>query len=102
MNKLLEGSYQCPSLGKDKMKNLENNNDTLLSVVRSVWSILPTRRPVQSQNSAELDACLGRTLGSPSSISPTLNGENSDKINALDGDLSSSFKVYSDLTYNQV
>lgn len=73
------------------MKKLEN--DTLLSVVKSVWSILPSRRPVQSQSSAELDSCLGRTLGSPSSISAPLNGENIDKVNALDGDLSSSSKV---------
>ncbi|KFK40475.1 hypothetical protein AALP_AA2G000600 [Arabis alpina] len=92
LNRLLEGSYECARLGNDKMKKLENPNDTLLSVVRSVWSILPTRRPVQSQSSAEVDACLGRTLSSPSSISPTLNGENSEKINAFDGDLSSSSK----------
>ncbi|KAG5382804.1 hypothetical protein IGI04_034274 [Brassica rapa subsp. trilocularis] len=46
LNKLLEGSYECPPLGKDKMKKLDKtNNDTLLSVVRNVWSVLPTRRP---------------------------------------------------------
>uniref|UniRef100_A0A1J3J3N0 Uncharacterized protein n=1 Tax=Noccaea caerulescens TaxID=107243 RepID=A0A1J3J3N0_NOCCA len=93
LNKLLEGSYECPSLAKDKKKKVENDNDTLLSVCRNVWSILPTRRPIQSQSSAELDACISRTLGSPSSLSVTLNGENSDKLNALDGgDLSSSSK----------
>ncbi|KAJ0265693.1 Uncharacterized protein HA466_0019360 [Hirschfeldia incana] len=90
LNKLLEGSFECP-LGKDKMKKRENTNDTLLSVVRSVWSLLPTRRPVQSQTSAELD----RSLGSPSSISATVNGENSVKVNALDGDLSPSSKGHS-------
>ncbi|XP_018457682.1 uncharacterized protein LOC108828472 [Raphanus sativus] len=88
LNKLLEGSYECPSLAKDKMKKLENTNDTLLSVVRNVWSVLPTRRHVQSQSSAELD----RSLESPSSISATVNGENSVKVNALDGDLSPSSK----------
>lgn len=93
LNKLLEGSYECPSLAKDKKKKLENDNDSLLSVVRNVWSILPTRKPIQSQSSAELDACISRTLGSPSSLSATLNGENSDKLNALNGDLSSSSKV---------
>lgn len=93
LNKLLEGSYECPSLGKDKMKKLEKTNDTLLSVVRNVWSVLPTRRPVQSQISAELDASISRSLESPSSISATVNGENSVKVNALDGDLSSSSKV---------
>ncbi|KAF8049357.1 hypothetical protein N665_2228s0002 [Sinapis alba] len=92
LNKLLEGSYECPSLGKDKMKKLENTNDALLSVVRNVWSVLPTKRPVQSQTSAELDACISRSLESPSSISATVNGENSVKVNALDGDLSSSYK----------
>ncbi|CAH8384348.1 unnamed protein product [Eruca vesicaria subsp. sativa] len=92
LNKLLEGSYECPSLGKDKMKKPENSNDTLLSVVRNVWSVLPTRRPVQSQSSAELDACISRSLESPSSISATVNGENSVKVNALDGDLSPSSK----------
>lgn len=93
LNKLLEGSYECPPLGKDKMKKLDKtNNDTLLSVVRNVWSVLPTRRPVQSQISAELDACISRSLESPSSISATVNGENSVKVNALDGDLSSSSK----------
>ncbi|KAL1212387.1 hypothetical protein V5N11_030021 [Cardamine amara subsp. amara] len=96
LKKLLDGSYECPSLGKDKMKKLENTNDTLLSVVRNVWSILPTKRPVQSQSSAELDTCLSRTLSSPpSSISATLNGENIDKVNALDGELSSSSKDHS-------
>lgn len=93
LNKLLEGSYECPPLGKDKMKKLEKTNDTLLSVVRNVWSVLPTRRPVQSQISAELDASISRSLESPSSISATVNGENSVKVNALDGDLSSSSKV---------
>ncbi|CAL9237501.1 unnamed protein product [Arabidopsis halleri] len=94
LKNLLEGSYECPSLGKDKMKKLENTNNTLLSVVKNVWSILPTKRPVQSQSSTELDTCLNRTLGSPpSSISATLlNGENIDNTNALDGDLSSSSK----------
>ncbi|XP_020891202.1 uncharacterized protein LOC9323987 isoform X2 [Arabidopsis lyrata subsp. lyrata] len=94
LKNLLEGSYECPSLGKDKMKKLENTNDILLSVVKNVWSILPTKRPVQSQSSTELDTCLSRTLGSPpSSISATLlNGENIDNANALDGDLSSSSK----------
>ncbi|XP_024004306.1 uncharacterized protein LOC18009819 isoform X2 [Eutrema salsugineum] len=92
LNKLLEGSYECPALGKDKMKKLDNTNDILLSVVRNVWSVLPTRRPLQSQSSAELDSCISRTLGSPSSISATFNGENSDKVNALDGDVSSSSK----------
>lgn len=77
------------------MKKLENTNDILLSVVKNVWSILPTKRPVQSQSSTELDTSLSRTLGSPpSSISATLlNGENIDNANALDGDLSSSSKV---------
>jgi len=77
------------------MKKSENTNNTLLSVVKNVWSILPTKRPVQSQSSTELDTCLSRTLGSPpSSISATLpNSENIDKVNALDGDLSSSSKV---------
>ncbi|XP_010473649.1 PREDICTED: uncharacterized protein LOC104753070 isoform X1 [Camelina sativa] len=94
LKNLLEGSYECPSLGKDKMKKLENTNDTLLSVVRNVWSIVPTRRPVQSQSSTELETCLSRTLSSPpSSVSASLpNGENTDKVNALDGDLSSSSK----------
>ncbi|VYS49930.1 unnamed protein product [Arabidopsis thaliana] len=94
LKSLLEGSYECPSLGKDKMKKSENTNNTLLSVVKNVWSILPTKRPVQSQSSTELDTCLSRTLGSPpSSISATLpNSENIDKVNALDGDLSSSSK----------
>ncbi|CAE5962233.1 unnamed protein product [Arabidopsis arenosa] len=93
---LLEGSYECPSMGKDKMKKMEDTNDTLLSVVKNVWSILPTKRPVQSQSSTELDTCLSRTLGSPpSSTSATLlNGENIDKANALDGDLSSSSKEH--------
>ncbi|KAG7584685.1 hypothetical protein ISN45_Aa02g000850 [Arabidopsis thaliana x Arabidopsis arenosa] len=96
LENLLEGSYECPSLGKDKMKKMENTNDTLLSVVKNVWSILPTKRPVQSQSSTELDTCLSRTLGSPpSSTSATLlNGENIDKANALDGDLSSSSKEH--------
>ncbi|CAN8245423.1 unnamed protein product [Cochlearia groenlandica] len=87
LNKLLEGSYECPSLGKAK-KKLENTNKSLLSVVRNVWSILPTKKHVQSQSSAELDI----TLGSPSSISATLNGENNDTVNTLDCDLSSSSK----------
>ncbi|KAL0794008.1 hypothetical protein Bca101_065385 [Brassica carinata] len=93
LNKLLEGSYECPPpLGKDKMKKLENPNDALLSVVRNVWSVLPTRRPVQSQIPAELDPCISRSLESPSSISATVNGENSVKVNSLDGGLSSSSK----------
>ncbi|EOA33721.1 hypothetical protein CARUB_v10019912mg [Capsella rubella] len=94
LKNLLEGSYECPSLGKDKMKKLENTNETLLSVVRNVWSIIPTKRPVQSQSSTELDTCRSRTLSSPpSSVSVTLpNGENTDKVISLDGDLSSSSK----------
>ncbi|XP_010545377.1 PREDICTED: uncharacterized protein LOC104817764 isoform X2 [Tarenaya hassleriana] len=95
LEKLLEGSYECPSLGKDKLKKVETANDTFLTLVRNVCSVLPTPRPIQPQNSAELDSCTDKTLGSPNSVSVVANGESSNQGNAPEGELSPSSKDHS-------
>ncbi|TXG50580.1 hypothetical protein EZV62_023104 [Acer yangbiense] len=53
---LLDGSYDCPSLSKDKGNKAANKNENFLLSVRKVCTILPRSKPVQSPNYAEMDS----------------------------------------------
>ncbi|KAL3498913.1 hypothetical protein ACH5RR_041645 [Cinchona calisaya] len=55
LNELLDGSFKCPSLVKEKGKGVENSNENLLHSVRKACSLLQVRSPVHNQNSADID-----------------------------------------------
>ncbi|XP_028104406.1 uncharacterized protein LOC114303487 [Camellia sinensis] len=55
VNELLDGSYKCPSFAKDKGKKAANLNENILHSVRKTCSILRQCKPLQSQNSVEID-----------------------------------------------
>lgn len=44
LDDLLDGSYKCPSLMKDKGKKSSNSSSNLLNSVGEVWSILQKRK----------------------------------------------------------
>ncbi|XP_043716350.1 uncharacterized protein LOC122664552 isoform X2 [Telopea speciosissima] len=94
LNELLDGSYKCPSLCQDKGKKAANTNDNILHSVRKACSILQRRRPVQSQNSFELDSSSNKKaptwLVTSGSCGTSMN---CDKVDTNMTDLSSSSKI---------
>ncbi|XP_043713507.1 uncharacterized protein LOC122662019 isoform X2 [Telopea speciosissima] len=60
LNELLDGSYECYNLCQDIGKKVGNTNEDILHSVRKACSILQFKRPVQSQNSFELDGSSNR------------------------------------------
>lgn len=55
VNELLDGSYKGPSFAKDKGKKAANLNETIVQSVRKACSILRLHKPLQNQNSTEID-----------------------------------------------
>ncbi|XVF10510.1 hypothetical protein REPUB_Repub07fG0189100 [Reevesia pubescens] len=80
LNELLDGSYECPSLGKEKGRKAANTTENFLHSVRKAWSILPLRR-VQSQNFTDIDNSLHKKMSMHPSSSISLSGSciNGDK-----------------------
>lgn len=92
LNDLLDGTYECPSLGKDKGKKAANMSENILHSVEKACSILQLPRPVQFQSLAEMDSCSNEIMPTcPSnSVSMAANGDNEESSTT---DLSSSNKV---------
>lgn len=95
MDELLDGTYKCSSLGKDKGKKAVSSNENILHSVRKACSHLQLRRPVQSQQFSETDCSSNRKLSTcPSNtFSCVASNINSDKGDAYKMDLSSCYKV---------
>ncbi|KAF5478181.1 hypothetical protein F2P56_004764 [Juglans regia] len=55
LNDLLDGTYKCSSLVKDKEEKAENINAGFFHSVRKAFSVLQLSRTVQSQNIADID-----------------------------------------------
>eukprot|EP00258_Populus_trichocarpa_P000951 XP_002299507.3 uncharacterized protein LOC7479288 isoform X1 [Populus trichocarpa] len=79
LNDLLNGTYDCPSLGKDKGKKAANTTENFLHSVRKACSVLQFPRPAQFQNFAEMDVCSSEKMPTcPSnSVSIVENGDSS-------------------------
>ncbi|GLT77751.1 hypothetical protein SLA2020_493110 [Shorea laevis] len=92
LNELLDGTYDCPSFGKDKGKKAAMTSGNFLASVRKAWSVLPVQKPVQSQNISEIDSFPSKKLSACSSspVSLTATGVNGDKEDCCPADLSSS------------
>ena len=95
VNRLLDGTYKCPSLGKDKGKKAVSTNENILHSVRKACSLLQLRRPVQSQQFSETDCSSNRKLStcSANSFSCVASNINGDKGDAYRMDLSTCYKV---------
>ncbi|XP_031249622.1 uncharacterized protein LOC116107497 isoform X1 [Pistacia vera] len=88
---LLDGTYKCPSLGKDKGKKATNMNESFVQSVRKACSILPLAKPPQSQNFTEVDSCTNKKLVTcpSSSISSVSSSVDVDKGDSCSPGLSS-------------
>ncbi|GAB4857440.1 hypothetical protein Ancab_015349 [Ancistrocladus abbreviatus] len=60
LNELLDGSYQCPTFGKDKGKKAANVNENILDSVKKACSILRVEGPVLGKQSEEMDIGLNK------------------------------------------
>ncbi|KAJ6701784.1 F22C12.19 [Salix koriyanagi] len=79
LNDLLNGTYDCPSLGKDKGKKAANTTESFLHSVRKACSVLQLPRPAQFLNFAETDVFSSERMPTyPSnSVSIVENGDSS-------------------------
>uniref|UniRef100_A0A2N9GV41 Uncharacterized protein n=1 Tax=Fagus sylvatica TaxID=28930 RepID=A0A2N9GV41_FAGSY len=73
LNNLLDGTYKCSSLVKDKGKKAANVNDDFLHSVRKAFSILHLSRPIQSQNIADIDSCSKKKMST--CLSSSVSGD---------------------------
>ncbi|XP_044487078.1 uncharacterized protein LOC123212100 [Mangifera indica] len=88
---LLDGTYKCPSLGKDKQTIAPNINESFVQSIKKACSILPLAKPPQSQNFTEMDSCTSKKPVScpPSSISSVSSSVDVDKGDSYTPNLSS-------------
>ncbi|KAJ6415124.1 hypothetical protein OIU84_004008 [Salix udensis] len=79
LNDVLDGTYECPSLGKDKGKKAINATENILHSVIKACFILHFSRPALFQNFAETDFCSNEKMPTcPSySVSVVENGDSS-------------------------
>ncbi|XVF13056.1 hypothetical protein REPUB_Repub08aG0174800 [Reevesia pubescens] len=89
LNELLDGTYECPSLGKEKGRKAVNTTENFLHSVKKACSILPLRR-VQSQNFTDIDNSSQKKMSMypPSSVSLASTCINGDKEGTCSIDLS--------------
>ncbi|KAI9076778.1 hypothetical protein K1719_041254 [Acacia pycnantha] len=81
LDELLKGTFDCPSLGKDKGKKTSNISENFLSSVKKACSILHIPKSVQSQCMAEIDSSSNRKMSASesSSVCVVESGDNGDK-----------------------
>lgn len=79
LNDVLDGTYECPSLGKDKGKKAIDATENILHSVIKACFILHFSRPALFQNFAETDVCSNEKMPTcPSySVSVVENGDSS-------------------------
>ncbi|KAJ4826154.1 hypothetical protein Tsubulata_037355 [Turnera subulata] len=93
LNELLDGTYKCPSLGKEKGKTAANTSENVLHSVRKACSILQPCRPAQLQSSAELDSCSNeKPPGCPSNPVSIVANADSSPVNLSSSDKDSCSK----------
>ncbi|XP_022736261.1 uncharacterized protein LOC111289460 isoform X1 [Durio zibethinus] len=80
LNELLDGTYECPSLGKEKGRKAANPTENFLHSIKKACSILSLQR-VQSQNFTDIDNSSHKKMSMypPSSVSVVASGINGDK-----------------------
>lgn len=71
LNELLDGSYNCPSLMREKGKGAENSSENFLSAVNKAFSVLRVEGPVQAQNSVDRENNFNQTPSVATVASPT-------------------------------
>lgn len=75
LNELLDGSYNCPSLMRDKGKGAENSSDNFLSSVNKAFSVLRVESPVHVQNSVDRENNFNQTPSVGAVASPTIRND---------------------------
>ncbi|KAK7318173.1 hypothetical protein RJT34_02872 [Clitoria ternatea] len=94
LDELLKGTFDCPTLSKDKGKKTSNANESFMSSVRKASSILHSPRPIQSQNTTEMDCSSNVKMSSCqlSSVCAVESVGNGDKEQSCTTDMPSSQK----------
>lgn len=80
LREILEGSYKCPTLGKEKGKKAVNANEPIMQSVRKVCSMRQTVKSSKSLNISDLDISGDKKVCSPFLSSASLGGS------GIDGD----------------
>lgn len=94
LSELLDGSYKCPNLCRDRGKKVADTNDSIICSVKKACSMLLHHSAVKPRNSAELDSiCSKRTH--PGQLSSSSNESNHDNGDNCMEELASSSKVSS-------
>ncbi|RDY09745.1 hypothetical protein CR513_05843, partial [Mucuna pruriens] len=91
LDQLLRGTFDCPSLSKDK-RTIPSGS--VLNSVRKACSLLQFRKSVQSQNIAEMDSSLYNKMSTcqMSSVSAVENSSNGHKEQTCTSDISAHHK----------
>ncbi|WRX18290.1 hypothetical protein QQP08_010777 [Theobroma cacao] len=94
LNELLDGTYECPSLGREKGKKASNTTENFLQSVKKACSLLPLRR-VQSQSFTDIDNSSHKKMPMypPSSVSLAASCINGDKEDTCSTDPSACNKT---------
>lgn len=71
LNELLDGSYNCPSLMRDKAKGAEDSSENFLTAVRKAFSVLRVESTVHAQNSVDRENNFNQTPSVGAVASPT-------------------------------
>ncbi|KAK4794496.1 hypothetical protein SAY86_012490 [Trapa natans] len=74
LSEILEGTYKCPTLCKEKGKKTENANESMMQTVRKVCSMLQTVKSSKSLNVSDLDISSDKKVCSPFLSSASLGG----------------------------
>lgn len=91
LSELLDDSFKCPNLSREKGKKIIHTNESLVSSVKKACSILLRHSPLESQNS-ELDGICSRRKLAGQLISCVTSGDNNDTENDGIKDVASSTK----------
>ncbi|XP_021757569.1 uncharacterized protein LOC110722609 isoform X3 [Chenopodium quinoa] len=103
LDKLLDGTYKCPNLGKDKGKKVANLAENILDSVKKACSVIRLPGVQQAKQAEEMDIETNKKIPLSSSPSNTssLNGSDGDECSLTAGlpkcekDLESSIKAES-------
>ncbi|KAI4315475.1 hypothetical protein L6164_028278 [Bauhinia variegata] len=81
LDELLRGTFDCPSLSKDKGKKASNMSESFLNSVKKACSIIQLPKRVQSQNMVDTDSSSNMKMSTCqlSSFSVVESGDNGDK-----------------------
>ncbi|KAL2348009.1 hypothetical protein Fmac_002009 [Flemingia macrophylla] len=94
LDELLRGTFDCPSLSKDKRKKTSNISRSFLNSVGKACSLLQLPKSAQSQNSTEIDGSFYKKISTSqmSSVCAVESISSGDKEQSFTSDMSACHK----------